>query len=71
VLYSHNSFLVAHRIVLTRQTIRDEPFKPYSSLSYHPMFFFLRFLRRDTIRLIRSITFARSCQCGACEFVLR
>jgi hypothetical protein len=65
-LYSRNSFLIGHRILLTRRASpSNDPQRPFSSAAYHPMFFFLLFLRRTTMQHIKSITFARSCQCGA------
>jgi hypothetical protein len=68
-LYSRNSFLIGHRILLTRRASpSNDPQRPFSSAAYHPMFFFLLFLRRTTMQHIKSITFARSCQCGACKF---
>ncbi|KAK0651889.1 hypothetical protein B0T16DRAFT_89495 [Cercophora newfieldiana] len=66
VLYSQNSFLIGHRIILSRRPPPTAPHRPYSNTAYHPMYFFLRSLRRTTIQHIKSITFARSCQCGAC-----
>ncbi|KAK0626598.1 hypothetical protein B0T14DRAFT_110190 [Immersiella caudata] len=54
------------RILLSRRVApSNDPQRPFSSAAYHPMFFFLLFLRRTTMQHIKSITFARSCQCGA------